>query len=115
MAQIYNFSFVQGDTHSFVVEWRDANDAPFDLSGYSVRLQIKEDYSTAALVTLTNGNGIVLDGVNGRTTVTFTAAQTGGLAVASYVYDMQFTSPASVVTTLVQGQATCTPQVTTNA
>lgn len=113
MAQTHNTSAVQGDTHSVLTRYVDSNGAAINLSGYSAKLQVKETYDGTALVTLTQLAGLAIDGAAGTITITFTAAQTGALAVGIYLYDLQITSPGGVVTTLIEGRFSILPQVTT--
>lgn len=109
----YDFSFVHGDTHTFVAEWKDSTGAAINLTGYTAKLQVKIDYDTPALLTLTDSSGIVIDAALGKLTVTFTATQTATLdATTRYVYDLEVRTGA-VVTTLLAGCIAVTPEVTT--
>lgn len=48
----------------------------------------------------------------GEISVHATAAQTGAITAGEYVYDMEITSASGIVTRIIQGRATVSPQVT---
>jgi hypothetical protein len=106
----------KGASFSRTLTYLQASGAPRDLTGYTARMQIKDVYGGTLLYELTTGNGrITIDGVNGKTTLTLSAVQTAGLTFASGIYDLELVSPAAtpVVTRLVEGTITVTPEVTT--
>jgi hypothetical protein len=69
-----------------------------DFTGKTAKMQIKASATGAALLTLTNGSGLVY-GADGLITVTITKAQmTASLPQnAVYVYDLQLTTTATGV------------------
>lgn len=56
--------------------------------------------------------GITIQPATGQILVHATATQTGAIVAGDYVYDLEITSPAGIVTRLLQGRATVSPQVT---
>lgn len=96
---------------SFVYE--DAAGDVITLTGYTANLQLRTSYSAAsASLSLSVGSGITITANTGTIAVRATATQTGALVAGDYVYDLELTSPAGIVTRLVEGRATVTPQVT---
>lgn len=112
-AGIYNDVLDQGATYNLVVVYKDNNDAPINLTGYSAYMQLRENYdSTTADLTLSTANGgIVITGAQGKLTITATATQTTALTSDYYLYDLEIVS-GSVVTRLLQGQITVNSEVT---
>lgn len=112
-AGIYNDIIDQGATYQLVVVYKNDNDAPINLTGYSAYMQLRENYdSTVADLTLSTDNGgIVIDGVNGKLTITATSAQTTALTADFYLYDLEL-KLSSTVTRLLQGQLTVNSEVT---
>jgi hypothetical protein len=107
-----NLIIDQGATWSITFTYKNTDGTPINLTGYSAALQLRTSYDAAsAALSLTSGSGIVLGGTAGTIAVTATATQTGALTAGEYVYDLELTS-SSVVTRLVQGRITVTPQVT---
>jgi len=107
-----NLIIDQGATWSITFTYKNTDGTPINLTGYSAALQLRTSYDAAsAALSLTSGSGIVLGGTAGTIAVTATATQTGALTAGEYVHDLELTS-SSVVTRLVQGRITVTPQVT---
>jgi hypothetical protein len=99
IAGTYNIICDQGSsfTRTFVIEYQDAIDEtvfhPYDLSGYTARMQIRKDvYATAVLATLTTENGSIdIDELAGTVTISMTAIQTAAIE-RSGVYDIELIS-----------------------
>lgn len=69
--------------------------------------------STTITVTASTTNGyIVLDGINGRVTVTIPASVTEGIAPGRYSYDLVLDS-GTVITRILEGKFVVTGAVTT--
>jgi len=105
----------QGATWSRVLTWEIPRGVPVDLSNYSARMQIRETYeSSTPLLSLTTavGGGITLGGAAGTITIVVSAAITATLLPGNHVYDIELVSAGGVVTRLLEGQMTITPEVT---
>lgn len=57
---------VRGDSFTFSLIWKDANGAPVDVSGASVRVYVRDAMGSLALSASTSDGRVSLDGVNGR-------------------------------------------------
>lgn len=112
-AGIYNDTLDQGATYNLVVIYKDANDTPINLTGYSAYMQLRKNYdSTVADLTLTTANGgISINGPIGEITITATATQTTTLLSDYYLYDLELVYD-STTTRLLQGQITVNSEVT---
>jgi hypothetical protein len=63
---------------------------PFDLSGYGATMVIRECADdSAALLTLTSGNGITLGGTAGTIEIEITATQASNLTAGDNVYEIE--------------------------
>ena len=113
-AAIYNATVDQGATFQLTVVYKTDAGVAINLTGYTAALQIRQNYyDDTALVTLTSpSNGIVITPLTGTLAITMTAAQTGSLDEGFYVYDLEITSSGGIVTRLIQGQFTVSPEVT---
>lgn len=113
-AAIYNATIDQGATFTLQVTYKDENGAPINLTGYTAAMQIRQNYNdSAALITLTSpSDGIVITGATGTINITISAEQTGSLDEGFYVYDLEITATNNVITRLIQGQFTVSPEVT---
>jgi hypothetical protein len=112
-AGIYNDTIDQGATYTLVIVYKDENNVPINLSGYSAYMQLRENFDSAtADLTLSTANGaIVITAAQGKLTITATATQTGALSAESYLYDLELVN-GPVVTRLLQGQMTVNSEVT---
>lgn len=112
-AGIYNDTLDQGATYNLVVVYKDDNDAPINLNGFSAYMQLRENFdSTTADLTLSTANGaITIDGALGKITIVATATQTAALTADYYLYDLELVNGPSI-TRLLQGQITVNSEVT---
>lgn len=86
MSLTHNIKSLQGEDVSFTFRI-NLNDAPLDLSSGQARLQVRRKASDeTVLLTLTQGDGIRLDGTVG--TVDITGGRTEELPAGIYVYDL---------------------------
>jgi hypothetical protein len=114
MAGINNFEIDQGATWVRDVIWKAGSPAVVvDITGYTARMYLKRSYrdSTAALELTTENGRIAITGVEGKTTLTLTAAETAALS-GQYVYDLELLRSVGVVKRLVQGVITMNAEVT---
>lgn len=113
MAVSYNVTIDQGATWYLNVEYDNPNGTPVNLTGYTAALQLRSlPESATAVLSLSTGLGITITGATGLVAISATATQTRAIDEGTYYYDLEITSPAGVVTRLVQGQAVVTPEVT---
>lgn len=112
-AGIYNTTIDQGSVWSVVFVYLDPNDVPINLTGYTARMQLRQNYNSelADLTLTTENGGISIVGATGTITVTATDDQTELLEGGFYVYDMELTFNGTT-SRLVQGQLTVAEQVT---
>ncbi|CAB4211853.1 hypothetical protein UFOVP1419_37 [uncultured Caudovirales phage] len=85
--RVTNLKFDQGAT--WYKEFTDTNDdgSPFDLTGYSVRGQMRKSYgSTVVVVEFTGG---VISGVNGVYFIRYAAVDSALVPPMSYVFDTE--------------------------
>lgn len=110
----FDIEINQGATYELTVTWKDSAGTAINLTGYSARMQVRETYSSSStIVSLTNGSGITLGGAAGTIAILISATTTAALtAPFSGVYDLELVSAGGVVTRLLQGAATVTPEVT---
>ncbi len=97
----------QGSTFTLSFDVEDANNDPFDLSGYTVAGQMRKNHnssnSTSFSTAIANTNEI---------TISLTATQTANLVADRYVYDVEIDDGASTITRIIEGVSTVTPEVT---
>ena len=124
IAGIYNITVEQGSTfvRLLSIEQPDiANDPtgetfiPFDLSGYTARMQIRRTIeSDTAMILLTTENGgidVIPETAVNEIKLLITAANTATLATSG-VYDLEIIDNLGNVSKVVRGNMTLIPEVT---
>jgi len=113
MAGAHDLLLEQGATFSRSITWKDEDGAPINITGYSARLQVRKDASSPTTVlemTTTNGR-ISITGPSGILNLTVAASDTEDLPPGSYLYDLELESPGGVVTRLLEGSLSISPEV----
>jgi len=110
----YDIICEQGATFVRTLVWLDENETPINLYGYTARMHVRPTVQSATiLATLTTENGgIAITAATGTITLQMSATTTDALPARRAVYDLEVVSNGGVVTRLVEGTFTITPQVT---
>ena len=108
-AGTYNFILEQGATFNRQLTVKD-DGSVMDLTGYSVASKMRSTHDSSTVVgtftcTISNASGGII-------TVSMPSSTTAAIEEAIYVYDLEITSGAGIVTRLLQGQITVNPEVT---
>jgi hypothetical protein len=109
-----NFQVDQNTTFRFVVEYKDSQDNPIDLTGSSAKMQVRDVTSAARLAaTLTSPlGGITIDPLVGKVTVTMTPTQTNKLFYPKSAYDLILIDSNSSRLKIIEGFLTLNKTVT---
>ena len=108
MATKANILIDQGTTFSTVINLTDDNGEPVDLTGYTGDSEMRKHYTSSN----SQSFSVSLGGTLGTVTLSLTSGQTANLTPGRYVYDVEVTSGANVVSRIVEGIVTVTPEVT---
>ena len=108
-AGTYNFIIDQGATFTRQLTVKE-NNSLMNLTGYSVASKMRSTHDSGTVVgtftcTISSGTGGII-------TVSKPSSTTAAIEEAIYVYDLEITSGAGIVTRLLQGQITVNPEVT---
>jgi hypothetical protein len=122
----YSFVIEQGVTTIFEVQYKDANNNPVNLSGYSGRMQIKSNYADNSPITYAtissslhaDGTGLNFSGSNNVTSpasgaigVYISATTSSAFTFDQAKYDLEIYS-GSVVIRLLEGNIKLSKEVT---
>lgn len=113
MATVKHLTIDQGTTYSLSITVSGANANPLDLTGYTLRAQMRKSYGATSYTAFTVT--AAADPTTGELTISLTAVQTSALKAGRYVYDIEIVSPVvdgSEVTRVLEGIITVTPEVT---
>lgn len=120
----YSFIIEQGSTLDFEIQYKDSNNAPINLTGYSGRMQIRSTIdSPNVIITLSSsidpdGTGLNFSGSNGTTPpssgsigIYISAASSSAFTFPTAVYDLEIVS-GSRVTRILEGNVSLSREVT---
>ena len=108
-AGIYNFTLNQGATFTRQMTVKE-NNSPLNLTGHTAAMQLRSTYDSATVAL--SMTAAVINATQGILSISATATATAALEEGIYVYDLELTTSAGVVTRLLQGQVTVSPEVT---
>ncbi len=108
MATKANLIIDQGTTFSTIFNLADDDGDPIDLTGYTAEADIRKHYSSSNSQSFV----IALGGQSGTITLSLSANQTSNMTAGRYVYDVELINTYNVVSRVMEGIITITPQVT---
>jgi len=106
MAVKANITIDQGTDFATSIDVTDDNGDPTDLSGFTGAAQMRKHYTSS------NSYSFTVAVANGSVTLSMNSATTANITSGRYVYDCELTSSSNVVSRIVEGIVTVTPQVT---
>ena len=109
-AGTYNFTLEQGSTFSRQITVQEDGTA-LNLTGYTARMQMRSTHDSSTIA-LTYTSTIASPASNGIVNLSATATQSAAIEEGIYVYDLEIESSGGVVTRLMEGKVTVTPEVT---
>lgn len=108
MATKANLVIDQGTDFSTTITVYDDDDTIINLTGYTASAQARKHYTSN---TSYNFN-VIVTGNTGEVTLTMSANTTANIASGRYVYDCEVVSNNNLVSRILEGIVTITPQVT---
>jgi len=110
----YNFEIPQGATWTQVINWKTGSPPAFvNTTSFTARCQFRSSHASSTVVMeLSTANTRITMTNAGVITLSLTATLTAGIPATRYVYDLEMISSGGVVTRLLEGHVTVTPEVT---
>ena len=108
MATYSNIYIDQGSTYSSIIDVKDNNKLPFNLTGYQSRGQIRKSYSSANATVFATNINLPLEG---KVAVSLTAGQTRSLKAGRYIYDVEIFNDGGHVVRIAEGQVEINPGI----
>jgi hypothetical protein len=105
----FNFSYYRGDTNQFVVRPKNANGSAFDLTGYTAQFFIANRRGSTG--TQYEAQAVV-NTVDDLVTCTILPGVGRQLSAGTFVYDIQITTGAANIVTILTGSITVTDDIT---
>jgi hypothetical protein len=116
----YSFIIEQGSTLDFSITYNDSNGSPVDLSQYDSKMQIRQTYGSAPLLTLSSslnadGTGLNMDNAaSGSIGIYIASCTSSMLTFVEAIYDLDIISGSNcpVVTRILEGKVKLSKEVT---
>lgn len=104
----------QGATFRKTFRWRDSTNTPIDLTGYTARMQIREEYdSSNYIIELTTANGgIAITEAEGVVDLFISDSNTAAITNKRGVYDLELITPSAEVIKFIKGAVIIIEEVT---
>ena len=114
IAGVYNITCNQGATLQRSITWTDSAKNPYNLTGYTARMQVRSNAASSTVVLeLTTENGRISLGTSQwNVNLTVPASVTTNLTPGLYVYDLELVSGGGVVSRIVEGNFNIKAEVT---
>jgi hypothetical protein len=114
MAGQKNFEVDQNATFSFIVEYKDNDGLPIDLTGSTAKMQVRDTKGGSKLAfSLTSpAGGIVITPLLGKLTIKMTPTQTNKLFYPKSSYDIMVTDSNANKIKMLEGFITLSRSVT---
>lgn len=112
IAGALNITHKRGDTFQRNFTITDDDDNPIDLTGYTCRLQIRENASRDAVLSATTSNYISITGASDNIITVVVPASLMSFDARSYLWDLEVTSTGSVTETWLAGTFTLVQDIT---
>lgn len=109
MATYSNIYIDQGSTYSSIIDVKDGNGLPFNLTGYTPRGQIRKSYSSSTAINFVTS---INTPINGKIGMSLTATQTRAMKPGRYIYDIEIYNSGGHVIRVAEGQVEISPAST---
>lgn len=109
MATISNLFVDAGADYSNIITVTAANGAALNLTGYTVKSQMRKSYQSSTAYSFTP---TIYDAANGKIRLQLTAVQSEAIPAGRWLYDVEITSSSGTKTRVVEGIVTVNPQIT---
>ncbi len=100
---IYNFTIQRRSDHKFQLVFKDSNDSPIDLTGFTVEAQVWEKTRTAKYADF---NVVYTDRQNGKVDLSLTDEQTATFGIEKLSYDVLITDSLGIKEYYLEGDIT---------
>lgn len=109
MATITNLYIDAGADYSIIVTANQGNGDPLNLTGYTVKSQVRKSYASPTAYDFTAS---IFAATSGKIRLSMTAAQTSAIKPGRYLYDVEITSAIGEKRRVLEGIIIITPEIT---
>ena len=108
IAPRYNFTMYQGETWKPILRLTDVNGTPVDLTGYTVKMELRDRPGGKLLATPT----LTITPATGQINIVLAKTATVLITQPVVVYSIVLTTPATEAVILLRGEVNVEPRVT---
>ena len=109
MATITNLYIDAGADYSIIVTANQGNGDPLNLTGYTVKSQVRKSYASPTAYDFTAS---IFAATSGKIRLSMTAAQTSAIKPGRYLYDVEITSANGEKRRVLEGIIIIPPEIT---
>ena len=109
MATITNLYIDAGADYSIIVTANQGNGDPLNLTGYTVKSQVRKSYASPTAYDFTAS---IFAATSGKIRLSMTATQTSAIKPGRYLYDVEITSANGEKRRVLEGIIIITPEIT---
>lgn len=110
---MYRLRLKKGDDYRKEFHLKDSAGEAVDLTGCTVKMQMRESFSSDVLLELSTSNGkIELDAENGVIALVFLPDDTAGANWKKSIYDIELKNSANEIQTIISGTVDLYEEVT---
>jgi hypothetical protein len=109
LAEYVELTIDQGATYNNIINVTDANGAGLDLTGYTVRSEMRKSYYSTTYYPFSLS---FINAANGSISMVMSAANTASLSPGRYVYDVELEDNLGNISRIFEGIVTVLPNVT---
>ena len=113
MAIIANLSADKGSSFAAIIDLKDPNGLPLNITSQNFRAQFRKSYLSE---NVTDFYCQTISSASGKISINLTPETTAGIKAGRYVYDIEmYNTGSGNVTRVLEGQIEFTPSVTSNS
>lgn len=109
MATLTNLYVDAGTTYTVIINCAGSDGAPLNLSGYTVKSQIRKSYQSP---TAYNFNATIFSAVAGKIQLTLSSTESSAIKPGRYLYDVEITAAGGTRSRVAEGIVIISPEIT---
>lgn len=106
------FTLRQGESFDQTIYFKNEDKTIFPLTGYTGKMDVRNTSGSAAVIRISSGDGITINGAAGSVRLEIDKAETATLKPGSYAYDLFLTDANGVSKPFLAGSFNITAGIT---
>lgn len=106
------FTLRQGESFDQTIYFKNEDKTVFPLTGYTGKMDVRNTSGSAAVIRISSGDGITINGAAGSVRLEIDKTETATLKPGSYAYDLFLTDANGVAKPFLAGSFNITAGIT---